>query len=121
MFKLTTSKAEITQDQLLETARFALPKWPALVVGGERVSREQAQEILIRTDDWDHFTNDHEFRSQILTTVGIPFKVEHGHVQPDWEHMFRAGLVVQKGGAIGMETLVATLTTSASTLQQLTC
>jgi hypothetical protein len=36
-----------------------LTKWPRLLVAGEAVTREQANEILIRTDDWWLSTNDH--------------------------------------------------------------
>jgi hypothetical protein len=42
-----------------------LPKWPALVVVGDPVSREQAMEILIRTDSLRLSSNDREFDKQL--------------------------------------------------------
>lgn len=38
-----------------------LPKWPALVVKGKKISREQAAEVIIRTDGLDITTNDREY------------------------------------------------------------
>lgn len=51
-----------------------LPKWPALIVKGERVTEEQAAEIIIRTMGWLS-CNDHEFTNscnEILYDVEIP-------------------------------------------------
>lgn len=46
--------------------KIGLPKWPGLLVVGESVTKEQAQEILIRTSSLGHFcSNDREFESQI--------------------------------------------------------
>jgi hypothetical protein len=42
-----------------------LPKWPALIVKGKSVTREQAMEILIRTDDLWFSSNDREFEAQL--------------------------------------------------------
>lgn len=39
----------------------SLPKWPAMVVVGRPVTREQAMEIIIRTDDLSFCSNDHKF------------------------------------------------------------
>lgn len=38
-----------------------LPKWPALLVVGKPVTREQAMEIILRTDDLYFSSNDHSF------------------------------------------------------------
>lgn len=38
-----------------------LPKWPALAVVGKPITRDQAMEILIRTDDLWFSSNDHQF------------------------------------------------------------
>lgn len=42
-----------------------LPKWPAMVVVGRPVTREQAMEIIIRTDDLYFSSNDHSFNKQL--------------------------------------------------------
>jgi hypothetical protein len=55
----------------------SLPKWPALVVHGEPVTREQAMEILIRTDLWMVSTNDREWERLVLDAAGI-------RVNPKW-------------------------------------
>lgn len=55
----------------------SLPKWPALVVVGEPVTREQAMEILIRTDGLRFGGNHRERRNQLnsyLYDVEIPSK-----------------------------------------------
>lgn len=51
-----------------------LTKWPRLLVVGESVTREQANEILIRTDDWWFGTNDHAWEQAIYSVAG-----EYGH------------------------------------------
>lgn len=43
----------------------SLPKWPALVVKGKPVTKEQAMEILIRTDNLYFSANDREFESKL--------------------------------------------------------
>lgn len=42
-----------------------LPKWPALVVVGEPVTKEQAMEILIRTDSLYFCCNDREWEKEL--------------------------------------------------------
>jgi hypothetical protein len=42
-----------------------LPKWPALLVKGEKVTPEQAKEILIRTDSFSFSSNDHTFSAEL--------------------------------------------------------
>jgi hypothetical protein len=42
-----------------------LPKWPALIVKGNRVTENQAKEILIRTDGFYFSSNDKEFEREI--------------------------------------------------------
>ena len=42
-----------------------LPKWPALVVIGESVTKEQAMEILIRTDSLYFGCNDKEWEEEL--------------------------------------------------------
>ena len=42
-----------------------LPKWPALIVIGDPVSREAAAEIIVRTDSLYFSTNDHKFSTEL--------------------------------------------------------
>lgn len=49
-----------------------LTKWPALIVTGEKVTQEQAIEIIIRTQDFNFFTNDWHFLQEIEAVCGIP-------------------------------------------------
>ena len=42
-----------------------LPKWPALVVMGNPVTREEAQEILVRTGGTWFLTNDRRFGREL--------------------------------------------------------
>ncbi|WP_106239822.1 hypothetical protein [Nonomuraea fuscirosea] len=42
-----------------------LTKWPRLLVVGEPVTREQASEILVRTDDWFLSTNDRAWKAAV--------------------------------------------------------
>jgi hypothetical protein len=59
----------------------AYDKWPRLIVTGEPVTREQANEILVCTNSWDFCTNDQEWERQILSMAGEfgrPVRPEHG-------------------------------------------
>jgi hypothetical protein len=62
-------------------------KWPRLIVVGEPVDPEQADEILVRTARWYLSTNDREFEQQVYQTLGIktvPY-TEHGTLEhPDF-------------------------------------
>ena len=53
-----------------------LPKWPALVVAGKRVTEGQAAEILIRTDahvpSFEYGGNDHEGCAALDRLFGVP-------------------------------------------------
>jgi len=49
-----------------EALDIQLPKWPALVVIGKDVTKEQADEIIIRTDGLAFSSNDREFIPQFL-------------------------------------------------------
>ena len=48
----------MTQSEFFE---LGLPKWPALLVVGKPVTREQAMEIILRTDDLYFSSNDRPF------------------------------------------------------------
>lgn len=42
-----------------------LTKWPRLLVTGEPVTEQQADEILVRTDNWYHFSNNKQWEQQV--------------------------------------------------------
>jgi hypothetical protein len=52
-----------------EFFNIGLPKWPAFVVVGKPVTREQAMEILIRTDSLCFSSNDREFDKELKETL----------------------------------------------------
>ena len=53
-----------------------LPKWPALVVVGKKVTEAQAAEILVKTDthlpDFEYAGNDRKLRQDLQDLFGIP-------------------------------------------------
>lgn len=49
-----------------------LPKWPAMTVHGVHITREQAGEVLIRTNRWDQHTNDRRWNEQVWKMAGVP-------------------------------------------------
>jgi hypothetical protein len=52
-----------------EFFNIGLPKWPALIVKGKKVTEDQAKEIIIRTDDFYFSSNDHEFSKQLYEFI----------------------------------------------------
>lgn len=48
-----------------------LPKWSRMVVSGDNITKEQAAEIIIRTCDIHFSTNDHSWRHQLNSILGI--------------------------------------------------
>lgn len=63
-----------------------LPKWPAFIVRGKKVTTEQAIEIIIRTDSLFFSTNDHEFARQLYALMGIDTKGEAHFIPYDEEN-----------------------------------
>lgn len=89
-----------------------LPKWPALLVQGEDVTREQAEEINLRTADPYFGTNHHEHRRRLYDIMGVCYD-EHGiatHLQGEdqdtlpkprsWDPVCRAGAKI---GSLSLE------------------
>lgn len=62
---------------------WGLPKWPAMTVQGDKVTPEQAGEILIRTNGWFGSCNDKEWERIVWETAGI--KVSNGGYGPAWD------------------------------------
>lgn len=59
-----------------------LPKWPGMVVTGDSVTREQAAEIIVRTDSWYFGCNDRGWEKQIHEALGV--SVDEGRYF-DWQ------------------------------------
>ncbi|GGO62987.1 hypothetical protein [Nonomuraea cavernae] len=58
-----------------------LTKWPRLLVAGDPVTREQANEILIRTDDWCMTVNDRAWNAAVTSLAaeyGMPIEPPFG-------------------------------------------
>jgi len=50
----------------------SLPKWPGLLVTGKSVTREQAMEVIIRTDNLQFISNDQTFAKRLnLCVYGV--------------------------------------------------
>jgi hypothetical protein len=58
-----------------------LPKWPGLLVVGKPVTREQAMEIIIRTDSLWFSTNDYKFSKECYTSSAYK-KLQHDMFMP---------------------------------------
>lgn len=83
-----------------------LIKWPAMVVQGQKVSREMAADILIRTDsnlpDFTYAGNDRAFRKALNALFGIP----DGVPDDDWKgHWDRLDYLKKKTGRIDLSYL----------------
>lgn len=74
------------EDKGEQLKGIALPKWPAMVVIGERVTKKQAAEILVKTDfhapDFHYAGNDDQHALELNNIFGIPsFKLENDQYQ----------------------------------------
>jgi len=72
-----------TREELLNRS---LPKWPALAVVGEKITENQAAEILIRTDRWYFSRNDPRWYAAIWRMLDVPLD-EYGN--PDYDARLR--------------------------------
>ncbi len=64
-----------------------MPKWPAIVVTGDKVAPDQADEINIRTDGFYLSANDKEWSRQVCEAFGVSVD-KHGY--PEWESTDKA-------------------------------
>ncbi len=66
-----------------------LPNWPCIVVVGRKVTTEQAQEIIVRTDSWRFSSNDRELEKSLHSLAGLstPWEPEMttAEIQDAWE------------------------------------
>lgn len=49
-----------------------LTKWPRLLVVGDPVTEEQANEVILRTTNWHLCTNDRAFERAVYAEIGVP-------------------------------------------------
>lgn len=74
-----------------------LPKWPQMLVTGASVTKEQALEIIRRTDSFFSFPhgNDHAYVEEAINLVGFPPKPVHprkADLTPEAEEKFISDL-----------------------------
>jgi len=76
---------------MFNTNRVDLPKWPQMIVRGRSVSKEQAENIIIRTDNfWRHHGsngNNHDFERDVCKSVGAP-RVVYNNPNQDWDQYY---------------------------------
>ena len=70
---------------MTDLLEIGLPKWPALVVKGKKITKEEAAEILIRTDDFWFSANDHDFERQLFEACGIKVRSKYEMSEEDKE------------------------------------
>lgn len=65
----------MTKEELMEAG---LPKWPQMIVTGADISKEQALEIIRRTDGFfsNFFSNDRDFGEKVKRAVKYPDEPE---------------------------------------------
>jgi hypothetical protein len=69
-----------------------LPKWPGLLVKGEKITEEQAAEIILRTSGWIS-CNDHNFTNDVNCLI---YDVENDETPPYYDKV--NGLIREKIG-----------------------
>ena len=66
-----------------------LPKWPGLVVSGQRVTTRQAAEILIRTDsslpNFKYAGNDRQHAAKLMELFGMDYDDNEDDYQARWK------------------------------------
>lgn len=70
----------------------SLGKYPIMLVKGERISFEQADELLIRTNDWDDDSIDHIWTDTVYSSAGIQMgtlNIPHPDSLSDFKKAYR--------------------------------
>ena len=73
-----------TEIETSELLHRSLPKWPSMLVVGEPVTQEQAEEIIIRTSNIDFSINDEWFRAQLHKAMASSY-IGGPHGWCDWQ------------------------------------
>jgi hypothetical protein len=92
LYKSKTKGEQMTHISELLTC--SLPKWPALLVVGNKVSPIQANEILIRTADF-HFSSNYDVIQDLYDAMGISYTNEGGWLMPNYESLTEARAVLK--------------------------
>lgn len=77
-----------------------LPKYPGLLVVGKRVTRNQAAEILLRTDNWRAYVNDTEWIQLVDAAIGMSradFAESIGVLELSYLHNYQIGHILARG------------------------
>lgn len=105
-----------------EFFRRSLPKWPQLLLVGEPVTREQAMEIILRTDPFlygDGYTNHRDFQKAFYRDSGLDrgFIFEPGHTTNQLPRLNQLSEALEKHlGRIDLHYVVSEWTASAFVL-----
>ena len=73
-----------------DISKVSLPKWPAMTVVGNAVTKKQAAEIILRTDGWYYGCNDRKWEQFVWEALGVTIKDNHGHKQAEFESLRNA-------------------------------
>ena len=79
----------------LDLAAISLPKWPAFIVVGKPVTKDQAAEIIVRTCGVYIHTNDHNFERQAYDVLGVAMTDDHGYKHADYASVNRVHEALQ--------------------------
>lgn len=82
-----------------------LPKWPAIVVKGEKVSEELAAEIIVRCGNIAPFSNDREWERQVRRAFGFTYDDRHDEKIPWSEKSRQSDEIRQRLGILDLEYL----------------
>jgi hypothetical protein len=83
--------ADITQKDIQRLESLALPKWPQMLVWGQRVTPQQAQDIILRTDEFLTSLyqysggNNHRWNSWARSVLGYDPFIVGDHKELQWE------------------------------------
>lgn len=68
-----------------------LTKWPRLLVTGQNISEDQANEVLIRTDSWLLMSNDRAWIAAVCAAAGLAVG-KYGYLESKGLDEFRASI-----------------------------
>lgn len=71
---------------MTDVLRYGLPKWPGMVVTGDRVTPDRAMEIIVRTDSLNFCLNDHAFERHLNEALGVGKHSRHSDTW-DWDKL----------------------------------
>lgn len=76
---------------VVELKRVVLPKWPCLLVVGEPVIKDQAAEIIVRTDRFYFGCNDKVWEKQLHDAANVAYNLrESGYISTNFDSLDKA-------------------------------